>query len=255
MYKLNTKNYHKVIPIINQINYNHLFTEMVALNTAQGEIYVDNKEEPTVCFISHQYGMAFLCGNEKNQAFNQSLMNYLTSNKKNKPKYLLVYPMKWESILDNITHLIKTERVNFKYEGNKLENEILVPKHFNLKLIDKMLFHKIDGSVVPKHFFVDEKEFIKHSIGYTLLYDDQIVSTCFASYLSDKILEFGIETTKNFRRKGYSLIPAKALLHYCIQNNYEPMWSCRGENIPSYKVALKLGFKPHTYHPYYKIPE
>lgn len=270
MIKLDSNNYYKVIPLLNEINYNHLFARIVVNKKASGCIYVDNDQKPTVCIIIHKYGMAFLCGNYNNDSFNKDLIKFLKSNSINKPKWILVYPANWERKLDSLLgndlisinddtskfdikkSFIKTERVNFKFDSCNY-NYNIIPQGFVLKRINSTIYSNIIGSVVPKYFWDSEEEFLNKGVGYTLLYNNQIVSTCFASYMDDNIIELGIETSEEYRKQGYSVYPAYALIEYCQKNGYELMWSCRKENISSFKVALKLGFTPHSYHPYYCV--
>lgn len=271
MFKLKLEEHGKVLPIINTIDYNHIFAEMVVLNQAQGEIFVNCISHPTTCLIIHQYGMAFLCGDTTNKLFNDQLIQYLSRKNESKPKYLLIHPLTWESVLNNLLKenlmelkspdnieekdntFIKTRRVNFTFNRDSIIQED-IPNGFYLRKIDSDLFYQIQGSVVPQTFWKDDEAFHKHSIGFTLLHGSQVVSTCFVSYKTDQILELGIETSLDYRQKGYSLIPANALLCYCLEHHYTPLWSCRKENSASYKTAIKLGFIPLSEHPYYLIP-
>jgi len=63
----------------------------------------------------------------------------------------------------------------------------------------------------------------------------------------------GIETIPVFRRKGFAQLTCSALIDYCIENNYEPVWACKLENISSCKLAEKLGFETCKRIPYYRL--
>jgi RimJ/RimL family protein N-acetyltransferase len=58
---------------------------------------------------------------------------------------------------------------------------------------------------------------------------------------------------EQYRGKGLALHACSALIDYCLEYNYEPVWACRLENYASYKLAQKLGFDPVLYMPYYKL--
>ncbi len=51
-------------------------------------------------------------------------------------------------------------------------------------------------------------------------------------------------TVESHQGKGFAQHTCATLIEYCINNNFQPMWSCRLENISSYKLAIKLGFEP-----------
>ena len=46
-----------------------------------------------------------------------------------------------------------------------------------------------------------------------------------------------------------------ALIDYCIENNYMPIWSCQLANISSQKLALKLCFEENLKYPNYQLPK
>jgi hypothetical protein len=52
---------------------------------------------------------------------------------------------------------------------------------------------------------------------------------------------------------GFAEYTCSALIDYCIENNYEPVWACHLENIGSYKLAQKIGFTPSALIPYYRL--
>ena len=109
------------------------------------------------------------------------------------------------------------------------------------------------GSVVPFYFWDSEDDFLKNGVGFSLFYKDKLSSTAYSSYIHDDKLELGIETVEEFRGKGFAEYTCSALIDYCIENNFEPVWACRLENIGSYKLAQKIGFIPSAEIPYYRL--
>ena len=66
-------------------------------------------------------------------------------------------------------------------------------------------------------------------------------------------LRIGIETAQPHKGKGYAFAACSALIKYCIENNYEPVWSCKKDNIGSYRLACRLGFEPTFTLPFYRL--
>ncbi|MGC5326049.1 GNAT family N-acetyltransferase [Brevibacillus sp. SYSU BS000544] len=277
MIKLTPPHYAKVDPLLRKVPFNTLFARVVIEYKVDGQVYVDDLLNPTVSLIIHKYGMAFLCGNYENDSFNDKLVKFL----KDTPwiqfpaKYMLTYPEQWEqklaSLLDTdllladnmdskgIHHdssqfFLQTQRINYKFNPQFPLNNSNLPAGFILKRIDADLYPKIQGSVVPEYFWDTAEDFLENGIGFSLLYDDQIVSTTFSSYIVDDQLELGVETTENFRKKGYAIYAASAMISYCLANGYEPVWACRRDNIGSSRLAESLGFVPASCHPYYCMP-
>jgi L-amino acid N-acyltransferase YncA len=67
------------------------------------------------------------------------------------------------------------------------------------------------------------------------------------------MLELGMETEPEFRRKGFASIITAKLIDYCLERDLEPIWACRDGNKASYNLAVKLGFEPVAYLPYYEL--
>lgn len=261
MLELQSDHYWKVTPIVSEVPFNNLFARVVIEQKVEGQVFVDDLSNPTVCLIIHKYGMALLCGNDTNVSFNNNLVSYLNHPSPNgfPAKWLLTYPQKWEQklvdLLDhNKTYFLQTQRINYQFNPQFPLQQPNIPDGFTLQQIDSALFHKIQGSVVPQHFWNTVDDFLEHGIGFSLLYENQIISSCFSSYIVEDKLELGVETSENFRNKGYSIYAASALIKYCLQNGYEPIWGCRRENIGSSRLAESLGFVPLSYHPYYCMP-
>ncbi|MEM2971404.1 MAG: GNAT family N-acetyltransferase [Candidatus Bathyarchaeia archaeon] len=165
----------------------------------------------------------------------------------------------FESYINSVKErfVVKWTRVNFKFNKhnycNNIKGKMKIPEGFKIVKIDKNLFQKISGKVVPKNFWDSPDHFLKEGIGFCLLNEGTVISTCFSSWIVDRNLELGIETNEKFRRQGYGIYPAAALIDYCLENGYEPVWSCNKENISSFKIAQKLGFEVTCYHPHYSL--
>ena len=146
-------------------------------------------------------------------------------------------------------------RVNFRFNPEKYRHfkSGIDKTKVNVVRTGKKLFEAMNGSVVPKHFWDNAADFDKNGFGYSLIHQHELVSTAFSSYVHDDKLELGIETVESVRGKGFASYTCAALIDYCLDNRYEPVWSCRLENTGSYLLAQKLGFEPTLYIPYYRL--
>jgi len=66
-------------------------------------------------------------------------------------------------------------------------------------------------------------------------------------------MEVAIETHSEYRGQNLAYFSCRALINYCLENNYKPVWSCRKDNVASYKLACKLGFNPTFILPFYEL--
>ena len=54
--------------------------------------------------------------------------------------------------------------------------------------------------------------------------------------------DISVETIEGYRGKGYATLVCAKLIEYCFDNNIEPVWECRDDNVSSAQLANKLGF-------------
>ena len=152
--------------------------------------------------------------------------------------------------------IIEYTRVNFKFNKEKYIKfrRKHNPDNYSIVRTDKKLFNSIHGNVTPKHFWDNADDFNKRGIGFSLIHEKKPASTAYSAFIHDNFLEIGIETSENFRGKGFASLACSALIDYCIENNYEPVWSCRLDNKDSMNLAEKLGFEKVKLIPIYSLP-
>jgi len=273
MILLDQDDYYKVITPLSKVTINNLFANAVVQGSAKGRIFVDTIQNPKTFYIIHPYGMALLFGESNNSKFNQEFKNYsLNVNKKRiKHEWLQVFPNTWDNILldlfkndiinskENIndTHnkIELNSRVNFKFNVNlyKKFKEKNIPKKLDIKSTNKNEYDNMKGSVIPSKFWNNSNEFLEKGVGFSLYHDNNLATTAFSAFITETKLELGMETLPAFRGKGFAQYICSALIDYCIENNYEPIWACRSENIGSYKLAIKLGFEEEKVLPYFRL--
>jgi hypothetical protein len=262
MYKLNKNNYNQVIDEINGTPINILFVLSVLKEHGNGIVYVDNPKSPETFYIVTSYGMTFLFGNTNNDSFNEDLFKYFLNKEsiREKTEWMQVYPSKWEEIIEskikNVEFkIIKNTRTNFKFDSDlynkhdylNLDNGLVI------KQIDESIYKSIKLDVNPKYYWTDFDKFISNGMGFCIMDKSEIVSMTFSAYKHENKLEIGVESSKKYQGKGYALKICSKLIDYCLENNLEPVWSCRKENAASFNLAKKLGFKPVRDIPYYQI--
>jgi len=274
MILLNKSEYNKILLPLKEVVINHLFAEAVLLGHANGKVYVDQAMNPTSFYVCHPYGMSLLFGDTRNEKFNIWLLEHALNNLKTRNSYewLQAFPETWNHIIQTHwkEHLIKQEdnynlidehrievntRVNFKFnkttylqfkDKHPLENGSVI------RTTDK-IFENMEGSVIPRRFWENSVDFLNRAIAFSVLEGDKVAATAFSAFLIGNQLEIGIETSDGFRGKGYALAACSALIDYCLEFNYEPVWGCKLENTASYLLSQKLGFEPIIYWPFYRL--
>jgi RimJ/RimL family protein N-acetyltransferase len=274
MVLLDKSKYDKVLGPLKQVIINNLFARSVVEQQLPGSIYVDNINSPATFHVFHPYGMSLLFGKPDNKEFNSKLFDYCLNTNKIRTRYewMQAFPGPWDSKLEELFrgHLVKSAdnlendhhdkielntRVNFKFNINKyLEfKQNFSHKDFQIARTDKEIYEQMKGSVVPMYFFENANHFYTQGVGFSLFYEGQLASTAFSAFILDRQLEIGIETIEKFRNKGFAKYTCSSLIDYCLDHNYEPVWSCKLENIGSYTLAQELGFEPTFKLPFYRL--
>lgn len=86
--------------------------------------------------------------------------------------------------------------------------------------------------------------FLRKGFGYCAVCNRQLVCWCTAEYVSPGQCGIGIETILAYQRRGLATIAAAAFVRRCMDRDIEPYWDCWATNVPSIRVAEKVGFEP-----------
>ena len=274
MVLLNKEDFNKVIEPLKNVTINNLFARSVIEKHVSGLVYVDNISNPKSFYVIHPYGMSLLFGDDDNMEFNADFHDYaLNINQtRNKHEWMQAFPNKWDDVLNDLfkNSLIKSSdnleciennivelntRVNFKFNLDRylIFKQNNIKKDLQIIRTNRKVFTEMRGSVVPSNFWDTAEDFCENGVGFSLFDNGILATTAFSSYIHDNEFELGMETLPEFRGKGFAQYTCSAIIDYCIENNYEPIWSCRFENIGSYKLAVKLGFEPTLKLPYYRL--
>jgi GNAT superfamily N-acetyltransferase len=267
--------YRLAIPGLKEVTINNLFARSVVEKHVDGKVYVDNITSPKAFYVTHPYGMSLLYGEVSDDFLQFELRDYLLGCRdlRKTGEWLQIFPSELENRIDKIlgnklrvcntekdrydscVAVIKHKRVNFKFNLQKFKQfrcEIDFNK-YRLYDVDIALYNIINGSVVPNRFWNNASEFAHHGVGFSLMADGEEVAVAFSSFIHDEMLELGIETKSQYRRRGFAGIVSTKLIEYCLERGLEPVWACRQGNHGSYNLAVKLGFEPVAYLPYYEL--
>ena len=261
MIELTKDSFGTILETVMQVSFNILMARSVIVGHADGRIFVDSYESPQSIYIVHPYGMTFLFGRSDNEMFNNGLFDYFVGNtgKRKKDEWLQAFPREWDNVMTRLVdeHIaIPYSRLNFKFDATKFYEKYsqINESQYEIIATPSELLFEINGSVVPRDYWRTPKQFTDIAKAFTVMVDGKPVSTAFTSARHDDKLEIGIETVKEYHGKGLGYLACAKLIEYCLNNNLEPVWSCRYENTASVKLCEKLGFVETLKMPYYHIP-
>ena len=274
MVLLKEDKYDIALESLKEVQINNLFARTVLEKKTDGTVYANNALHPTAFYVVHPYGMSLLYGTSNDPAFNTAFKAYALNDRSIRKTYewMQAYPNGWDVVLKNLfgDRLIPSAvdpatvkepfiqlntRVNFKFNSKKYSilRKSLSAGKYKVIRTNEGVYEKMTGSVIPRYFWRDAAHFCSEGVGFSLVCDDMPASTAYSAFIIDDKLELGIETAEMYRGNGFAQYVCSALIDYCVEHNYEPVWSCRLENSASYYLAQKLGFEPTKTIPYYRL--
>ncbi len=273
MQVLPQEDYQEILQLLKEVPFNCYFARSVVEKHVTGTIFVDDTRDPHNAYILHPYGMSLLIGDAKNSEFDSWLYSYLLDENKQRRQneWMQVYPDVWnekiatklssritdsEHASNNCTDFIEMHRrVNFRFNNEKFRTFKESVRHPEVQIsrLDHRSADRVQGMVVPSAFWNNMKEFYRKGIGFSVVIDDEPVSTAFSAFAHDNVKEIGIETVEKFRGRGFARMACTAYIDHCIRESYTPVWSCRFENSNSYNLAIKMGFEPTFRLPLYRL--
>ncbi len=94
-----------------------------------------------------------------------------------------------------------------------------------------------------REYFVSLTE---RGYSFGVFVDERIVCATDAPdipYMSDLIVEPGINTLVDFRRRGFAKSSVGAMIEFLLSRGKVPVWSCGSRNVASARLAVSLGFQ------------
>jgi predicted GNAT family acetyltransferase len=74
------------------------------------------------------------------------------------------------------------------------------------------------------------------------LADGRPVSFCYAADETEGLWDISIDTLEPYRRQGYAARCVSYMIYEIRRRGKEPVWAAEETNLPSMRLAAKLGF-------------
>jgi hypothetical protein len=262
MYLLPVELYARHARVLDRVPINTLFAQAVLARMVDGRVYVDDVAHPATFYIVHPCGMSLLFGAADNAPFNTRFLAHAldTARSRSACEWLQAYPFDWDAVLAALfaphAGIECHRRLNFVFERDAHLWGALtaLPDGAHLRRTDAATFDAMQGSVRPSSFWRSAADFAQRGAGFDLFYRDQLACQAFSAVMLGPYMELGMETRDIFRGRGLAFLSCCRLIAECLQRGLEPVWSCRGANVGSMKLAQKLGFRISYDIPYYLLP-
>ncbi|WP_316572403.1 GNAT family N-acetyltransferase [Neobacillus sp. YIM B06451] len=251
MIELTKSEFGIVSNLINETEYEVIFAHAVLDQNQPGRIFTDNIENPTVALFASKGGHYFLVGNPHNDDFNNSLFQFLMNQNNHWVFFdLYTFSSEWSEKISTFLqdHVIKVKRTGFSFNPERFSTlpswKENIPDGFEMKEMDEALFDQYQNEM-DNHFKMlwdSPVDYVKKGFGYCLLYEGRFASVCNCYYIGGGYAALDIITANEFQNKGLATLTSMAFIKKCLERDLIPSWECQADNLPSYKLASKLGF-------------
>jgi RimJ/RimL family protein N-acetyltransferase len=130
-----------------------------------------------------------------------------------------------------------TERLHSSEGSHEL------PKGYEIAVRDQpLLKQSIDyGSTLAS--FGTEEKVLQQTLGVVILHEGKVVCEAATGAPTHGRIEVGVTTAEEHRQRGLATIACARLIELCEAQGYATWWDCAKQNIPSIKLARKLGYR------------
>jgi len=266
--ELKESEFDRVTTVFEPLHY-HLAVRAIIDGYIPGRIWVDDLDNCRTALIWDTRYAYYLSGFEDNHEFNVALDQLITeiiapeAMKKNIKLYFLICPPHWEKKILNNEVLIDRFPKRIKrcyYAFNQKVNtnwKDKIPSGFTMECVNENVLKRTD--LENSDMLIDEirdiivsvDEFIRRKfVGYCLVYKDREVASWCLSFMYGSSCECTVQTVEEYQQRGFGTLTTAALIDYCLSNDFTSIgWHCGQENMPSVKLAEKVGFE-RTNHEY-----
>lgn len=217
--------------------YEYVFYEACLNNLDQSQIYVDNIANPKSALFLFKGREGALFGN-----IDEDILIQVEKIISNVNPEVFFLPKINEKIIYKIFGEVDILNRNF----------YLFKDHKDLHKKHKVLkYNEVSSRRIAKEIDDDfdyawdtPQEFVNHgAFGFYIEENNEIISTAWSFFPSDKNQEIAVITRKEYRNRGLGVEVCSMFIDETIKAGKIPHWSCNKDNLPSNNLAKKLGFE------------
>ncbi len=91
--------------------------------------------------------------------------------------------------------------------------------------------------------FMSGEDMLRAGLISGIIKDNELVSVAYTSAFTEKYVDIGIRTKKQYRSRGYASDAAAKVIEATLSMSKVPVWNVMEDNYPSIAICKKLGFR------------
>ncbi|MBI5948177.1 MAG: GNAT family N-acetyltransferase [Chloroflexi bacterium] len=244
----------RVLPLVpSREGAGHMaFVHAVLEGSMAGSVHVDDVGAPRSAVVVNNSGWAFAIGEPRGDLVDAWMPAFLERYLPGQPTGLWATSDGWRRALDPL--FARYEWRNEYHPGTPLEPSAppVLPEGWSLRRIDAGLARQFEGRVDPwvVGIWGGPEAFAERAGGWAVVRDDGVLASfCCACAVGGPPgaveAEIEIGTAPDSRQRGVAAAAARAFLGECRERGWLPGWTCGAGNVPSARLAERLGFVFH----------
>lgn len=223
--------------------------------TIDGIVFVDNQDQPQCAAVmSIDFIGGRLIGDAVDKEFNDGFIATMKEHFLSKNGLYNHFRLFWSTASETWDELIfrifgykafRISRTQFKFDQHVFESQGPVERHDGM--------YRIDAAMLQSHeslrreiegLWGNTENYLQHDVGWIALSSDGgVMGRCNAAFLGDGLAELAIQVSKSVRGQGIGFQLARNFIQDCLGRGVIPNWTCDTQNVPSFRMAQKLGFR------------
>ena len=118
-----------------------------------------------------------------------------------------------------------------------------MPAGYRLGVRDEHLFRKSFDYQSTMELFGSVEKVMQHTLGVVILHEGMVACEAATGAPTHGLIEVGVTTAEEHRGRGLATIACARLIEMCEEQGYKTWWDCAKQNIPSVRLAKKLGYQ------------
>ena len=219
---------------------NRVYPLSIAEGVQAGDIFVNDPEDAEAVLFWHFCGFGFITGTPSERFLRQLREEICFA--RSRRMILITHE-------EAVVRFFKAQgcgtgdRIEYGYAGSRAacERETELGS-VRLTRIDSGNIGQITGKIIPAFSWESPEKFLEKSFGYAAFDGTAYCGTAFASGLSSKEADIGVEVVPEYRGRGIAAALVQKTCGEALRRGLQPVWDHHGTNVASGRTALRCGF-------------
>jgi|GEM_PF-969491 len=239
----------------NLISFEEYYREYLGLNSSDTGsegivVHAQRRAESVACFYVHHlistvingkliYSVSPKLADEFSNAIGEHQSKLVNSDLCKEIDDIFIYMLPALAYNPMLMHRMTLDDVDYSPDSENYD--VIALTEGSKTLFEKQSVHR--GRKLTEFMWNARLETIRAGRYFAIIENDEIASSSFISDIDNRAANIVVSTKDKYRNRGYGRSVVMRATVWCIQNGIRPIYLVDVNNIPSIKLAERLGFK------------